>query len=72
MFFVSHSISQMKKFCEKILWLEFGVVKEYGPASEVLANYEEFLEEFKNMSKKEKKKYRQNALDRQSKIASKA
>ncbi|OHX49750.1 teichoic acid export protein ATP-binding subunit [Planococcus salinarum] len=72
MFFVSHSISQMRKFCEKILWLEFGVVKEYGPASEVLAHYEEFLEEFKNMSKKEKKKYRQNALDRQSKIGAKS
>lgn len=71
MFFVSHSISQMKKFCEKILWLEFGVVKECGPTSEVLTHYEDFLEEFKNMSKKEKKNYRLNALDRKSGISAK-
>src|SRR5690625_3344515 len=30
MIFVSHSIGQMKRFCTKILWLEFGHVKEYG------------------------------------------
>ena len=30
MIFVSHSIRQMKQFCEKILWLEFGIVKDYG------------------------------------------
>jgi teichoic acid transport system ATP-binding protein len=66
MFFVSHSISQMKKFCEQILWLEFGVVKEYGKASEVLKNYESFLKEYQAMTKTQKKKYRTDALNRQS------
>ena len=66
MFFVSHSISQMKKFCEQILWLEFGVVKEYGKATEVLKHYELFLEEYKAMTKAQKKKYRITALNRQS------
>ena len=28
----------MKKFCEKVLWLEYGVLKEYGEAEEVLKN----------------------------------
>ncbi|WP_221566995.1 teichoic acids export ABC transporter ATP-binding subunit TagH [Alkalihalobacillus sp. TS-13] len=59
MIFVSHSIGQMKKFCEKILWLEFGTVKEFGPVDEVLPKYEEFLKKYKKMSKKEKKKYRE-------------
>ena len=67
MFFVSHSISQMKKFCDQILWLEFGVVKEYGPTKEVIAKYETFLAEYKALSKADKKKYRTTALDRQSK-----
>lgn len=67
MFFVSHSISQMRKFCDQILWLEFGVVKEYGPTKEVLTKYETFLEEYKAMSKTDKKKYRTSALNRQSK-----
>ncbi|SDI35787.1 teichoic acid transport system ATP-binding protein [Planococcus glaciei] len=65
MFFVSHSVSQMRKFCDHILWLEFGTVKEYGQANTVLKKYETFLEDYKKMSKAEKKKYRQNALDRQ-------
>ncbi|ANU10228.1 ABC transporter-like protein [Planococcus antarcticus DSM 14505] len=67
MFFVSHSISQMRRFCDQILWLEFGVVKEYGATKEVLAKYESFLEEYKALSKADKKKYRNRALDRQSK-----
>ncbi|MBM7551697.1 teichoic acids export ABC transporter ATP-binding subunit TagH [Thalassobacillus pellis] len=62
MFFVSHSIGQMKKFCEKVLWLEYGGVKEFGPAEEVLPKYEEFLNKFKKMSKAEKKKYKEEAI----------
>ncbi|MGI2327552.1 teichoic acids export ABC transporter ATP-binding subunit TagH [Planococcus sp. YIM B11945] len=65
MFFVSHSISQMKKFCEKILWLEFGTVKAYGDAKTVLKDYEQFLDDYKKMNKEEKKQYRDAALSRQ-------
>ncbi|MCM3705706.1 teichoic acids export ABC transporter ATP-binding subunit TagH [Cytobacillus firmus] len=65
-FFISHSIGQMKRFCEKALWLEFGMVKDYGPMEEVMPKYEKFLKEYKGMSKKEKKKFRENALKRQS------
>ncbi|WP_173915592.1 teichoic acids export ABC transporter ATP-binding subunit TagH [Halobacillus sp. Marseille-Q1614] len=68
MFFVSHSIGQMKKFCEKVLWLEYGEVKEYGPAKEVLGHYEEFLEKYKKMSKQEKKKYKKEVTRKQSGI----
>ena len=64
MFFVSHSIGQMKKFCEKILWLEFGTVKEFGETNEVLDKYEAFLDEYKDMTKSEKNKYRQDSLKR--------
>ncbi|MDQ0352779.1 teichoic acid transport system ATP-binding protein [Alkalibacillus filiformis] len=66
MFFVSHSIGQMKEFCEKILWLEFGEVKMYGDVNEVLPQYEEFLNHYKKMSKKEKKDFRKQALAKQS------
>src|SRR5699024_8240972 len=43
MIFVSHSLGQMKKFCDKILWLEFGKVKAYGDVAEIMPQYEEFL-----------------------------
>lgn len=65
MIFVSHSIGQMKKFCEKILWLEYGMVKDFGTVEEVMPKYEEFLKIYKKMSKSEKDKYRQEGMKRQ-------
>src|SRR5699024_3176373 len=50
MIFVSHSIGQMKRFCNKILWLEFGQVKEYGDMNKVIPNYEAFLSKWEKMS----------------------
>jgi len=57
MIFVSHSLGQMKKFCEKILWLEFGMVKAYGPVDEVIPEYQKFLKKWKTMNRKERKHY---------------
>lgn len=39
-FFISHSIGQIKKFCQKALWLEAGMVKQYGTIEEVVPQYE--------------------------------
>ncbi|MFZ3578963.1 teichoic acids export ABC transporter ATP-binding subunit TagH [Virgibacillus sp. DJP39] len=58
MIFVSHSIGQMKQFCDKILWLEYGMVKEFGAVEEILPRYEEFLKVYKKMSKKERNAYK--------------
>lgn len=58
MIFVSHSIGQMKQFCEKILWLEFGMVKEYGPVEEVIPKYEKFLKMWKKMNNDEREQYK--------------
>lgn len=63
MIFVSHSINQMKEFCEKILWLEYGQVKAFGPVEEVMPKYENFLRKFKKMSRKEKEQYKKAALE---------
>ena len=37
--FVSHSIEQIKNLCNKVIWLEHGLVKEIGPAEEVCNKY---------------------------------
>ncbi|WP_430790322.1 teichoic acids export ABC transporter ATP-binding subunit TagH [Virgibacillus flavescens] len=63
MIFVSHSIGQMKKFCEKIVWLEFGKVKEYGDVEEVIPKYEAFLDTWQKLSKKERDMYRNASLN---------
>lgn len=70
MIFVSHSIGQMKQFCEKILWLEYGMVKDFGTVEEVIPKYEEFLKKFKKMSKEEREQYKEDALKRQMKLLS--
>jgi ABC-type polysaccharide/polyol phosphate transport system ATPase subunit len=57
-FFVSHSLSSVKQFCNKGLWLENGQVKEYGDLDETLTNYENFLSEYKRKTAKEKKEFR--------------
>ncbi|MBS4200646.1 teichoic acids export ABC transporter ATP-binding subunit TagH [Bacillus sp. FJAT-49732] len=68
MIFVSHSINQMKNFCEKILWLEYGMVREYGSVEEILPKYEMFLKKYKKMTKVEREAYKQEAYERQQAI----
>ncbi|WP_077597023.1 teichoic acids export ABC transporter ATP-binding subunit TagH [Oceanobacillus kimchii] len=63
MIFVSHSLGQMKEFCEKILWLEYGTVKDFGSTEEVIPKYEKFLKDWKKMSNKERKEYRNSKIN---------
>lgn len=63
MIFVSHSLGQMKRFCDKILWLEFGKVKAYGDVAEIMPQYEEFLNMWKRLSKKQREQYRNKAIN---------
>ena len=37
--FVSHNIEQVKKFCEKTIWIENSTVMAYGPSAEVTQKY---------------------------------
>lgn len=68
MIFVSHSLSQMREFCDKLLWLEFGMVKDYGSVEDILPKYISFLDKWKLMSKKERLKYREHAFKIQQKM----
>ena len=65
--FVSHSIGQVKSFCDKLLWLEFGRVKAYGDVSDIIPLYEAFLNKWQSMSKTEREKYRTSMLNKDSK-----
>lgn len=38
-FFVSHSVDQIKQMCNKVLWLEHGIVQEFGKTDEVCLHY---------------------------------
>ncbi|MFC7392996.1 teichoic acids export ABC transporter ATP-binding subunit TagH [Scopulibacillus cellulosilyticus] len=67
-FFISHSIGQVKKFCHKALWLEAGEVRAFGTIEEIVPQYEKFLKEFKKMSKEEQKNFKQLVLEKRSKL----
>jgi len=41
--FVSHSLTQMKKLCNKALWLDKGQQRAFGNADEVISMYERFI-----------------------------
>ena len=61
-FFVTHSIGQVKSFCTKALWLEYGILKAYGDVDEVTPMYERFSKNFNKMSSAERVEYRNSIL----------
>ncbi|MDF2607300.1 MAG: tagH [Bacillales bacterium] len=65
-FFVSHSMGQIKEFCDKAIWLDYGEIKEYGPVKEVIPEYEKFLKIHKSMTSEEQKKFREEVMKKQS------
>lgn len=40
--FVSHSMRQISRICDRVIWLDNGKVKEIGNASQVVSHYVEF------------------------------
>lgn len=42
-FFISHDLDQVTRLCDRVLWLERGVVREIGPPSDVVARYERHI-----------------------------
>lgn len=44
---VSHSNASILELCDDVLWMHDGLVKEYGPAAEVVENYEGFMRRYR-------------------------
>jgi ABC-type polysaccharide/polyol phosphate transport system ATPase subunit len=44
-FMVSHSPASILKFCQRALWIHDGVLRADGPADEVIARYDELLQQ---------------------------
>ena len=38
--FVSHQMNQIRRLCERVIWINAGQIRESGPAGEIIAAYE--------------------------------
>ena len=54
--FVSHSLPQVRNFCDSAMWLEGGRLREYGDINTVCDHYAEYVEGFNKMKPREKRK----------------
>ncbi|MDV4150274.1 teichoic acids export ABC transporter ATP-binding subunit TagH [Clostridium sp. AL.422] len=64
-FFVSHALPQIKQFCNKAMWLEYGTLKEYGDVDEVLPKYQEYINKINKMTDKERLEHKKSVLKNQ-------
>ncbi len=53
--FISHSLPQVREFCDSAMWLEGGRLKEYGDVKTVCDHYAEYVDRYNKMSDAEKK-----------------
>lgn len=57
-FFISHSLPQVRAFCKSAMWIEGGKLVEMGDVEEVCDHYSDYVDSYNALSEKEKKKQR--------------
>ena len=57
-FFISHSLPQVRSFCKKGMWIEGGKLIEFGEINEVCDHYAAYVDHYNSLNEKEKKKVR--------------
>lgn len=57
-FFVSHATGQIRQFCNKAVWVQYGQMKQFGEMKEVVKSYAEFVNQYKNLTKDEQIEYK--------------
>ncbi|CAD2077656.1 hypothetical protein GCM10007275_06810 [Jeotgalicoccus coquinae] len=57
-FFVSHATGQIRQFCNKAVWVQYGEMKQFGEMKDVVKKYAEFVNQYKNLTKDEQIEYK--------------
>ena len=66
--FISHSLPQVRSFCDTAMWIEGGMLKEYGEIDVVADHYAEYVDYYNSLSNAEKtaernKKFEKRIID---------
>ncbi|MBO6047571.1 MAG: ATP-binding cassette domain-containing protein [Erysipelotrichaceae bacterium] len=62
--FISHSLPQVREFCEKAMWIEGGYIKEYGDINEVCDHYAAYVDYYNGLSKKKRKQVNEEKFEK--------
>ncbi|MCA1021047.1 ABC transporter ATP-binding protein [Halobacillus litoralis] len=68
-FFISHSLSQVKAISDRILWVNYGQIEMFDEADKVAREYSNFIKWFNELTKQEKKDYKNKKLHNQMDVA---
>lgn len=63
--FVSHVLRQVGQLCDRVMWIHYGDLREFGPAKQVLAHYGAFIKRFNQLPAAKKKAYQLEAKKKQ-------
>lgn len=63
-FFISHSLPQVREFCKTGMWIEGGELIEMGDIDKVCDDYAEYVEFMDAMTKKQKKKFLEEKFEK--------
>ena len=63
-FFISHSLNQVREFCKTGMWIEGGELVEFGDIDEVCDHYSQYVDEYNAKSEKEKKQIRDEKFEK--------
>ncbi|WP_028044044.1 ABC transporter ATP-binding protein [Candidatus Stoquefichus massiliensis] len=62
--FISHSLQQVRDFCDTALWIEGGMLKDYGDVETICDQYAEYVDYYNRLSNEEKRRERDEKFDR--------
>ena len=62
--FISHSLPQVRDFCDTAMWIEGGMLREYGNIDEVCDHYAQYVDYYNSLSNADKKKERDQKFEK--------
>ncbi|WP_157130763.1 ABC transporter ATP-binding protein [Halobacillus mangrovi] len=61
-FFISHSLNQVKSISDRMIWMNHGQIEMFDETEKVAKEYNSFIKWFNQLTKEEKKEYKQSKL----------